>query len=233
MLELADVLLPNSYAELEIIVRTFGFPLARAKSLVVPNAADSEYPSCRELPLESAVSKIPQPYVLEVGRIEPLKGQLKVIKALMDYSDVPLVFVGREGNPTYAMRCRKAASQRGNTFFLGEIRHDQLPCVYRGAKVHVLPSLRESPGLVSLEAGVLGVNCVVSVYGPVTEYFGSDAWYCDPSSLDSIRTAILDAWQAPRNEDLRQRVLRDFTWDRAAEVTLKAYEWVLSRRGKS
>ena len=68
----------------------------------------------------------------------------------------------------------KLGKKRGNTFFLGEISHDDIYPYYSKAKVHVLPSFRESPGLSTLEAAVFGVNCVVSFHGPVAEYFGLD-----------------------------------------------------------
>ena len=117
-------------------------------------------------------------------------------------------------------------------YFLGEIKHESLSSIYSHAKVHVLPSFRESPGLATLEAAAHGVNCVVSIYGPVTEYFGQDAWYCDPLNEDSIKTAILEAWHSPLSRTLQQRVLKDFTWKRAAEVTLVAYEQVLTRMAR-
>ena len=89
--------------------------------------------------------------------------------------------------------------------------------------MHVLPSLRESPGLATLEAAVFGANCVVSFHGPVAEYFGADVWYCDPDDAPTIRQAVLAAWKAPFNQRLRSSILEKFTWREAARKTLEGY----------
>lgn len=234
MLEMADMILPNSYAELEILVYTFKYPWLRAKAMIVPNgvrppgqAVEAESEECRVI--RNLLKDIPEPYVLEVALIHPVKGQLSVVKALMDHPEIPLVFVGRGSNSTYGREVQRLAAKRGNVYFLGEVKHECLPPVYSNAKVHVLCSLRESPGLASLEAAVHGANLVVSIFGPVAEYFGQDVWYCDPLDVKSIERAILGAWQSPRREALKRRILENFTWRRAAEATLAAYKEVLSR----
>lgn len=230
MLKMADMLLPNSYAELEIIVRTFRNPWLRAKSMIVPNGvrAPKQITTTRA-DISDPLEELPTPYVLEVASIGPLKGQLSVIKALRDHQEIPLVFVGRGLDSAYGKECQRLAAKRGNVYFLGEVKHESLGSIYSHAKVHVLPSFRESPGLVTLEAAAHGVNCVVSIYGPVTEYFGQNVWYCDPLNEESIKAAVLEAWRSPLAETLKQRILRNFTWKHAGEATLTAYKQVLTR----
>jgi hypothetical protein len=70
---------------------------------------------------------------------------------------------------------------------------------------------------------------VVGIHAPVSEYLGTDAFVCDLENLDSLRDAVLRAWISPSNEALKVRVLRDFAWHRAAEETLRGYEWVLTK----
>ena len=217
----ADVLLPNSYAEAEILALLFDAPWVRPKTIVVPNAvetamfASAAVPDCKQ--------RLPERFILEVARFEPVKGQLRVLKALMDRPDIPLVFIGSDANSLYRKECAALAELRGNTWFFSEIPHEELPAFYRRAKVHVLPSLRESPGLSTLEAAASGCNCVFSFHAPVAEYFGTDGWCCDPCNIVSVRNAILHAWEAPFNSALQKRVLENFTWEAAAEKTLEAY----------
>lgn len=233
MLEMADMILPNSYAELEIIVQAFKMPWLRAISMIVPNGAINPRRVINNgTEINSIQKELPIPYVLEVAAINPLKGQLSIIKALLDYREIPLVFVGRGLDSAYGKECQRFADKRGNVYFLGEIKHENLGLIYSCAKVHVLPSLRESPGLATLEAATYGANCVVSIYGPVTEYFGQNAWHCDPLHNQSIRVAILEAWHAPRSEKLKQRVLSSFTWEHAGKATLAAYEQILAKGQK-
>ncbi|KYH32828.1 glycosyltransferase [Neomoorella mulderi] len=232
MLVTADLLLPNSYAELELLALLFNVPYLRAKAVVVPNAVEpGETVTEPETDYERLkLQELPSEYVLEVGRIEPIKGQSTLIQALSRNPDIPLVFIGRGLETAYGRYCIQLGKARGNTYFVGEIPYRSLPLFYRRAKVHALPSLRESPGLATLEAAIHGANCVVSYYGPVNEYFGSFVWYCNPTDIDSIRSAILGAWSSPRKLELGERIRKEFTWEIAAQVTLAAYEQLLRRK---
>jgi glycosyltransferase involved in cell wall biosynthesis len=145
--------------------------------------------------------------------------------------EIPLVFAGGEwGQSRYGRWCQQLGKRRGNTFFIEKIAHELMPLLYSHAAVHVLPSLRESPGLASLEAALYGASCIVSIHCPVTEYFGDDALVCDPADIGDVRDKIIGAWNAPLSDALRLRVLNSFTWARAAQCTHRAYERIL--RGK-
>lgn len=228
MLTEADMILPNSYAELEIIINKFKLPQIREKSLIVYNGISKSKIEAQSLNKLKNFDCNDE-YVLEVGTFVPMKGQLKLIEALFDYPEIPLVFVGRGLENQYGKQCIKLGKKRGNTFFVGEIPHKEVYEYYKKAKIHALPSLRESPGLSTLEAAAFGANCVVSIYGPINEYFGFDAFYCEPSNVNSIRNAVLKAWKSPKNSRLKKRILNKFTWEYAAETTLQAYEQVLDK----
>jgi glycosyltransferase involved in cell wall biosynthesis len=81
----------------------------------------------------------------------------------------------------------------------------------------------ETTGLSSLEAGVMGANLVITEKGDTREYFGDLARYCSPDSIDSIRAAVTSAFNAPRSDLLRERILEKYTWSAAAEATLAGY----------
>lgn len=228
MLTYADIILPNSHAELEILVQEFNMPELRGKSYVIPNAISTEYIK-KSLETPELVTEIPNQSVMIVARFEAIKGQLKILKALFNEKNIPIVFIGKGKETPYGQACMNLAKKRGNVFFVDEIAHDKIYHYYNKAKVHVLPSLRESPGLSSLEAAVCGANCVVSIHAPITEYFGLDAFVCDPSDITSIQIAILAAYHSPVKENLKKRILKDFTWEKAAHETLKAYETVLNK----
>jgi glycosyltransferase involved in cell wall biosynthesis len=93
--------------------------------------------------------------------------------------------------------------------------------------VHVLPSWFETTGLSSLEAAVMGCNIVISNRGDAGAYFGNRAFYCEPSSPESIRTAIEQAAAAPVQQDLIEHIQTNYTWKKAAAETLAAYKKVL------
>ncbi len=77
----------------------------------------------------------------------------------------------------------------------------------------------------------MGCNIVVTDRGDTKDYFANDAWYCVPEVDSDIRRVVLEAHEAPVRPAFRDRILRDFTWTRAAEETLKAYQEVLGSKG--
>jgi len=95
------------------------------------------------------------------------------------------------------------------------------------ARVHVLASWWEESGLAALEAGVAGCNLVMTQNGPAREYFGDACWLCDPADPQSIRTALREAYAAPRQTKLSAIVREQFTWERAADALLVAYQEIL------
>jgi glycosyltransferase involved in cell wall biosynthesis len=76
---------------------------------------------------------------------------------------------------------------------------------------------------VSLEAAAAGCRVVTTSIGSTRDYFGDLAWYCQPDDLGSIRAAVEGALRAPATSLLRDRVLCEYTWERAAEATRAAY----------
>jgi len=168
-------------------------------------------------------------FVVEVARIQRAKNQLGLIEALSDTS-FPIVFIGQPSpyEPEYVDRCYEQANRRGNVYFVSPKTPQELAGIYRLAAVHVLPSWRETPGLSSLEAAAAGCRIVSTSNGSAWEYFGDEAWYCDPRNLRSIRQAVLAALDSPSTENLRKRVLECFTWEAAAKITLEAYRKVLN-----
>ncbi len=175
----AAVILPNSAAELEMVIRKFDHPDLRGRTVIVPNGVDPELIE-KTLSSSSDVSLLPPDGVVEMAAIYPVKGQHTLIKALLEHPEIPLTFVGRDGDSRYARYCRELGAARGNTYFTGPLNRAEALVVCSRAKVHALPSLRESPGLSSLEAAALGLNIVVGRECPIPEYFGTEAFMCDP-----------------------------------------------------
>lgn len=219
----ADMLLPNARGEGRNVREELGVetPLA-----FVPNAVD---PS-RFDPGDKAWAE--RDTVLYVGRIEPNKNQLGLIKALRGRGyRVVIAGVPHPHHPHYLEECHKAG--RGEVTFHrlpATLDQAELPALYQSARVHVLPSWFETTGLVSLEAALSGCSVVTTSRGHAAEYFGELAWYCDPADPASIVQAVDQAWNTPPNPDLRQRILSHYTWEEAAKATLKAYRKVLYPR---
>ncbi len=201
---------------------------------VVPNAIDTDLYAQLPEPSQAFVQQHGvRDFILQVGTINPVKNQLGLIEALYDLP-IPLVFIGPQqpAYQEYGALCKERGAQRGRVVFIDQLPHSQLPGIYATARVHALPSWRETPGLVSLEAAAAGCRVVTTAIGSTHDYFGDQAWYCYPDDQASIRKAVEQALAAPRPDALRQRVLTEFTWQKAAQATLNAYQQVLTSRSK-
>ncbi len=233
MLEQVDALLPNSKMEFQCLCHDFYFDQHDLQDVttIVPNGVDADLFGSMPHPSVAWRDRIgDQRFVLQVGRISPEKNSAATIRALQDI-EVPIVFVGRASvqSAEYAQYCYALGHKRGRVIFIDWVSHEELPSLYALAATHVLPSWRETPGLVSLEAAAAGCAVVSTTIGSAKEYFGSYAYYCKPHDLGSIRRAVVAALDSPRKPLLREHVLRNFTWTEAAKQTLRAYEQVLSR----
>lgn len=223
ILNLVDLLLPNSHSEMNRIIKDFG--LKNFPYLIVPNAVDKDLFRNKDIKINKELEKF-RDCVLCVARIEGLKNQLNVIRAMRNLP-YKLVLVGgiAPNHKRYFSQIRRDATK--NIYILGRVDHRLLPQFYALAKVHVLASWFETTGLSSLEAGIMGCNLVITDKGDTRECFGNYAYYCEPDSIDSIRQAIIKAYESPINPELREHILNSFTWEKTAEKTLEAYREVI------
>lgn len=219
----AAYLLPNSYNEYERFSAKYN---VRKSYKVIYNGIDYDIFNVRP----SIYKKLHDPkQVISVARIEGHKNQLNLIKALNN-TEFNLKIIGRPApnHVKYYKECKRVASD--NIHFIEQfLPQDQLSSYYMGAKVHVLPSWNETCGLSSLEAAYMGCNIVITDKGDTTEYFGDNAWYCDPASPESIYEAIKQAAEAPFNEKIREQVIEVFNWEEAAINTYNVYKAVLNK----
>ena len=166
-----------------------------------------------------------QNFVLCVARIEPRKNQLRLLEVLREL-ELPAVFIGKmERSSPYVQACLKFAGPRA--LFIDHLPHEELAPAYAAAKVHVLPSWYETPGISSLEAGLAGANIVSTARGGTREYFENYALYCEPDDTNSIRQAVQQAFETEKNAQLREHIKANFTWEKVALLTQQAYFEVL------
>jgi glycosyltransferase involved in cell wall biosynthesis len=219
----ADLLLPNSQAEAEQLLRYFHVSPERIR--IVPNGAERRFASPDPEPFAERVGC--RDFILYAGRIEPRKNQLAFLRAMQNVL-VPIVVLGNvvPGHEAYLEECRRAAG--ANVQFVPGLNHDDpmLASAYAGCGCLVLTSWYETPGLVALEAAMSGTPLVLPRGGCAREYFGELVRYVSPCDLEGIRRAVLDALAAGRSPQLASLVREHFTWRSAAWVTRAAYEHV-------
>ncbi len=221
MMEIADILMPNSDMEARQLCRFFLVP--HEKIRVVPNGVDPVFASASSEPFIKKFGL--RDFVLCVGRIEPRKNQLNMIRALSG-TKMPFVIIGDpvKTYPEYYQACRKAAGK--NVHFLGGIPHDSelLRSAYAACDTFLLASWLETPGLAALEACLAGAKIVITQEGATREYFRNLAAYVNPSNCRDIRSKTLTVYEQPKDDRLREHVRRNFLWDFTASRTLLAYQ---------
>jgi len=121
-----------------------------------------------------------------------------------------------------------------NVRFLGFVEHDQMPAHYARAHLFVLPSRRESFGLVLAEAMACGLPVVATTAGAIPEVVKDGVTGVlvppdDPEALASALGSLLNdhsrmkAMGAAGAERVRER----FTWEKVAERVVDGYHRAL------
>lgn len=219
VLKKVKFLLPNSDAEYKSIAESYH---CDPKYIVVPNGINKEL-----FLADNDVKKDPL-MVLCVARIEGIKNQINLIKAL-NGTRYKLFLIGKPAPNqfSYYKQCRQIAAS--NIIFIDHIPQEELLAYYRKAKVHILPSWFETTGLSSLEAAAMGCNIIITDKGFTKEYFGEDAFYCDPESPENIFAAVEKASKQEPSKTLQNKIFTKYTWQQASLQTIKAYREVMAK----
>lgn len=220
-LETPDVLLPNSEMEGEVLRRKYG--LEGMEIVPVPNGVSEEFEGGNKELFESDVPF--ENFDIFVGRLEPRKNLDKLIHAYNDI-DRNIVIIGPEMEEyrPYAKDLKQKADENIHFFGKVEFGSDLHKSAYKSANKLVLPSKCETPGLVALEAGMMGTKISITQNGSTKEYFEDYVGYINPGSVNSIKEAVK---AESKQEGLENHIKQNFTWDKVAKETKNAYERLL------
>jgi glycosyltransferase involved in cell wall biosynthesis len=223
LLELADAILPNSHAEARQLVRLFGADPARIH--VVPNGVEPRFASADPGAFRAMLGE--RDYILYVGRVEPRKNPLQVIRAARRLNQ-PVVMIGDfvPGHEAYAESCRDEG--QGILTWLPRLEHDDplLASAYAAARVFALPSWFETPGLAALEAALSGCAVVITPFGCTREYFDDRVAYARPDRPREIASAIAQAWEHGPDPGLAGHIHRQYLWTDVADKVAEVYDQV-------
>lgn len=212
-LKYVNLFLPNSNLEKEALLNNFSIESDLVK--VVNNGVDfNDFKQPEPIPFKD--------FVLCVARIEGLKNQINLVKACKKINK-NLILIGnlsKSQSKYYASLFKELDEKR---IYIGEVNHKDLSTYYNKCNVHALVSYFETCGLTSLEAVSFNKNIVVSDVGFVRDYFADNVSYCNPHDVDSIAEAILEAESKIQNIDFTNKVIKNYSWEKAAEQTSYAY----------
>jgi len=124
--------------------------------------------------------------------------------------------------------------------WVGSLRPDQMHDFLLAGDVFVMPSLWNDPfPTVMLEAAAAGLPIVAAARGGITEFLNGCpdfSFVADPANPDAIATEILRYVESPSAREgagrwLRQRVDREFGWDRVCAQFEDLYDTLLQQPG--
>jgi glycosyltransferase involved in cell wall biosynthesis len=182
--------------------------------------------------------KIPRPFVLFVGTLEPRKNLVRLIRAYrrVAASGLPhaLVLAGPLGWNHDSLMRELALQGPGEVLMTGPIPPEELDAVYRAADAFAYPSLYEGFGLPVVEAMARGLPTVTSASSSIPEVAGDAAVVVDPRSVREIAQALervlTDPELARRLGSAASARAERFSWDETARLTLEVYERVLEAK---
>jgi glycosyltransferase involved in cell wall biosynthesis len=206
------------------IAREFRIP--RERFCVVPNGINTDlfYP----IP---EIRREPGRIIVTTSSDVPLKGLYYLLHAVAEIAGlrtIRLVVVGTPKENGGITRLIRHLGIGGRVTFTGRISDEAYVQQYARAAMAVVASVYEGFGLPAGEAMACGVPVISTTGGALPEVVGDAGILVPPRNHPALARAIIDLLDHPqRAAELGhrgyQRVLRHFTWQRAAEKTVAAY----------
>lgn len=181
---------------------------------------------------------IRQPYIFYVGvwrDHKNLPGLLDAFKILThdNHQDLALVLCGSRENEDPKIAPRLAALPPKRVVTLGFVPDQDLPALYQGAAVTVIPSFNEGFGLVGLESLACGTPVVASTTTSLPEVLGAAARYFAPDNPRAMAETIAEVLRPEVREVLlasAATVVQRYQWAACARQTHDLYARVLEGR---
>nr|WP_320161341.1 glycosyltransferase [uncultured Methanoregula sp.] len=234
VLDRSDWIITVSRSNLDCI-HTLG---TTTPSWVIPNGfrGDLFFPmdkrSCREklgLPLDRKI-------ILSIGNLVEEKGQKFLIEAvanLVDHrDDIICILIGR-GSLKRDLMARIRSLHLENHFLMaGGKPHNELPLWINACDIFVFPSLKESFGVVQIEAMACGKPVVATFNGGSEEIITPAVGVLiQPGSAGMLTDSIASAFAASWDEKTIHDYAMDYSWERLSVGIQQIYEKLIRSRG--
>lgn len=216
---LADAVMVRSYAYGRS-APSLSRVVPEARWRVVPNGIDPQV-------FRPDGPVVTDDYLLFVGRLVPYKGLSVLLHALKEARvGLPLVIVG---NGPLRNDLQGLAERLGVTVdFRGHVADGELPALYRGARLTLLPSVnrQEAFGISLVESMACGTPVVASALPGVEEVGSFGGLVAPPGDVHAlakqIRTA-LEEGRLQRGPALAERTHARYSWDAVTERMVEVY----------
>lgn len=205
---------PSQYMKKKVMKR-FGVK----NVIVTPNGVNTSifHPGAKQ-----ATYEISGKYILFVGSIQPRKNLTGLMLAWREikgeFKDLWLVVAGSTGDVFPQIKFMSDERVR----FLNYVTDEDLPGLYAGAELLVLPSLDEGFGLPALEAMACGTPVLVSTAGALPEVVDDAAVKFDIAEPNELTASLKCCLQSKAlRMSLKEKGFaraRTFSWQNTAEL---------------
>ena len=208
------------------------YHIAPEKISVIHNGVDETrfYAGDAGKDVVEARGLISRGYLLSVGRLEPRKNHVALLRAYAKLQSVhlPLVIIGQ---PHFGFsdvfQVIKELNLEGQVLIFTNVKDDDLPAFYRHAKLFIYPTWAEGFGMPPLEAMASGLPVISSNSTSIPEVVGDAAELISPDNIDALAKAI-DHFLSDHvfYSEMQQRGLmqvKAFHWSTAAEKVRAVY----------
>jgi glycosyltransferase involved in cell wall biosynthesis len=215
----------------------YGIPKEQVR--IIPNGINpDEYPAVDPTTLRRNLGLGDDPYLLYVGRLNPIKGPDLLLQAFsqlaVNHRSLHLVLAG----PDQGMKTSLLAQAHRNRLqdrvhLAGHLSGEVKSCALHGAEIVIVPSRHEAMSIVVLEAGICKRPVVITNqcgFDQVQEVGGGKV--CS-ATAEGIAQALNDLLSLPKEEldkmGLRfyGYVAKNFTWNAQIQELVQFYQSIL------
>lgn len=207
-------------------------PGLASRTVVIHEGVDEKFFSAECPPQTLKKYGIEGPYILYVGAGDFHKNLIRLLnvyKRLSDSFPHVLVLAGKiTERYRPIMEWVEKLNLNHRVVFTGTVAEDDLPAVYKGASIFILPSLYEGFGLVLLEAMACGTPVIASNISSIPEVIGEAGELFDPNSEDNMydvcRHVLANTRRLQEMQIMGVNRAHLFSWQKMADKTLDVYE---------
>jgi glycosyltransferase involved in cell wall biosynthesis len=213
------------------------FGVGHHKISVIPNGIClEEYLAKDDDAFRQAYGLSDNPFILFVGRLNPIKGPdllLRAFCAIKDKFPHHLVFAGPDGGMLSDLEeIVRQENVESRVHFVGYLGGTQKSLAYHAADLLVIPSRSEAMSIVVLEAGATATPVLITDQCGFNDIKEMGGGVVVPASEEGIREGLINLLSRPgelkmMGNKLKQYTQEFFAWDHIVGKYIQLYEEIL------